>query len=540
MRLGESLLKDGKITQDELKFCLDVHKNNPADRLGQVVEYYGLVRGIDIARFNAEKVGWALFEGEYKPDWDVIKKVGLEFFQEKRIYPLAAEGQPTFVVAFIEIHEATDWLCDHHGYVNAKFVVGIESYLRRELDQLALLDLRRKTGSDLIVIKDIDKNSATALFDEIMEKAVLYGATDIHIEPSEKGVLVRYRIDGTLMSAYVLPKDSSGTFANIVLSRCRKNPSEFHKMHDGRFSFKCFDKEMDVRFSQVPLVTGPKIALRILDKVAVPVTLVELGYSDHNLNLISKAIATPHGVILVTGPTGCGKTTTNHSILNELKNISENIMSVEDPVEIRNPGVSQLQISKDQDISFATALRAFLRQDPDIIMVGEIRDQETAEIAIQAAQTGHLLLSTIHTNDPVGAILRLRDFGVARINISSSLIAVISQRLVKKLCPHCKKEAIVSKEKEPSFTAKYLRQPLQRVYFAQGCQRCFGGYKGRTVVAEVLLMNESIRTLIDQDKVSQIQGLLRARDDYKTILHDAQRLVEEGLTSLEEVVKVLG
>jgi len=280
--------------------------------------------------------------------------------------------------------------------------------------------------------------------------------------------------------------------------------------------------------------------LRLLDKARTSIPLKNLGYSQHNWKLIKQAIKAPHGIILVTGPTGCGKSTTLYAMLNHIKTVEKKILTVEDPVEMNHSLMTQLQVNPHQALTFGKAIRAFLRQDPDIILVGEIRDNETATEAIRASITGHQIFSTLHTNDPVSAILRLKDLGIEAINIASCLNAVVSQRLVRKLCPHCKKGSTAFKSELDPIEAKYFTKDTQTVYAAVGCNKCNNGYWGRTVVAEVCLLDNKIKDLIGRDLIGEIQRLLLCDPDHQTMFDDMRSLLEDGVTSLEEAVRVLG
>src|SRR5208283_5086317 len=297
---------------------------------------------------------------------------------------------------------------------------------------------------------------------------------------------------------------------------------------------------VDVRFSQIPTIHGPSIVLRLLDKARASIPLESLGYSQHNRMLIDQAIVVPHGLILVTGPTGSGKSTTLSAVLNQIKSISKKIITIEDPVEITHSLMSQVEVKQVQELTFGKAIKAFLRQDPNVILIGEIRDKETAEESLRAANTGLQIFSTLHTNDPISAILRLKDLGIDEVNISSCLVAVVSQRLVRKLCPFCKSLLTGVKDMFEPYEAKYLSKDIQPLYKANGCERCRNGYLGRTVVAEVLLIDPEIKELIGRNALGEISSLLRQRGTYKTMVDDMRSLISKGETSIEEAVRVLG
>ena len=299
------------------------------------------------------------------------------------------------------------------------------------------------------------------------------------------------------------------------------------------------ERQVDIRFGQSPSIYGPGITLRLLNKNDTT-PLSELGYSKHHLQLIKLATIKPEGIILVTGPTGSGKSTTLSALLNQLKSIEKKIWTAENPVERTIPLVSQLEINPEQGLTYAAAIRAFLRQDPDIISIGEIRDVETAHETMLAANLGIQIFSTLHCNNPLSAIIRLKDLGVAPFNISCFLTAVIAQRLVRKLCEHCKSPIGVKKDQVDHIAAKYFKELPQVVYRPVGCRHCKGGYFSRTVIAEVMLIDDEIKSLINKDRLGDIAPLLRQRGTYRSMVEDAADRIFNGETSLQEVIRVLG
>lgn len=378
-------------------------------------------------------------------------------------------------------------------------------------------------------------------FSAIMVNAVEMGATDIHIEAYEENVRIRYRMDGGLIEVKRLSKSVLNALVSRVKILSNLDIAERRLPQDGRMKLRILGKEIDFRIAIMPTIFGEKVAIRILDKTTLDMKLDKIGFNEEEYHKVTKAISRPHGIVLVTGPTGSGKSTTLYSVLNYLNNPDVNISTVEDPVEYNIDGINQVQAKPEIGLSFAASLRQFLRQDPDIIMVGEIRDGETAEIAIKAALTGHLVLSTLHTNDAVGTIFRLVNMGVQPYLISASLVMVISQRLIRKLCPECK---VV--DEEASTTLRVLEaNPMEywdkTFYKPSGndCPNCKGsGYKGRMAVHEIFLMNDEIRTMVDAgaplkeiEERAQMQGML-------TLKKDAIDKASRGLTSLTEVLKI--
>lgn len=375
----------------------------------------------------------------------------------------------------------------------------------------------------------------------IINLAIITRSTDIHIEPTGKTTDIRFRIDGLLTPITCLKPDYIPKLANIILTKCEGNPCDY-RIQDGRFDheFSEMARGVDVRFSQIPTIHGPSIVLRLLDRVRASIPLESLGYSQHNQQLINQAIIVPHGLILVTGPTGSGKSTTLSAVLNQIKSISKKIITIEDPVEITHSLMSQVEVDRSQDLTFGRAIRAFLRQDPNVILIGEIRDHETAEETLRAANTGLQIFSTLHTNDPISAILRLKDLGVDAVNIASCLVAVVSQRLVRKLCPFCKSPYTVVQHKLEAYKVKYLSEEIQTLFRANNCGHCHHGYLGRTVVAEVLLIDPEIKEFIGRNSLGEIYSILRQRGTYRTMADDMKSLVLNGETSMDEAIRVLG
>ncbi|MDD5617944.1 MAG: GspE/PulE family protein, partial [Candidatus Omnitrophica bacterium] len=361
------------------------------------------------------------------------------------------------------------------------------------------------------------------------------------IEPEEEISTIRFRIDGILYFKFCIPLEVHNNLINVVFSRAEITVSDFYKFHDARFEHSHSDHPVDVRVSCIPSIYGPALVLRILNANKTLITLGNLGFHKTHFDTIDKVITKPHGIIIITGPTGSGKTTSLYAILNQLKDLSAKIITIEDPIEIKMPLVNQVQINEKQNITFAHATRAFLRHDPNIILIGEIRDADTAQEAIRAAITGHRVLSTLHTNSAVDSVYRLHDLGIDLSHIANSILCVISQRLIRKLCVFCKRRTIVKKDKLPDFFKRHLKEEETeiRAYKAKGCAYCQAGYRGRTVIAEVLRFDEDIRDIISSGKLD----LLRHKNKEKGFVEleqDAIRLVREGMTSLEEAERLIG
>lgn len=374
------------------------------------------------------------------------------------------------------------------------------------------------------------------LINALLTEAVKENASDIHVETYEKRLVVRFRVDGVLREV-VQPKRA---LAALLVSRikvmAKLDIAEKRVPQDGRIALRIGGREVDVRVSTMPSSHGERVVMRLLDKQAGRLSLGQLGMAERDLNVMRNIISKPHGIILVTGPTGSGKTTTLYGSLSDLNDTSRNILTVEDPVEYSLPGIGQTQVNTKVDMTFAKGLRAILRQDPDVVMIGEIRDLETVEIAIQASLTGHLVLSTLHTNTAIGAVTRLQDMGVEPFLLSSSLIGVIAQRLIRVLCDDCKVEAVADAS-ECELLGVDPNQP-PTIYHAKGCDKCNQlGYRGRQGIYEIISIDEKMKTLI-HDQAGEQAMTAHARTLGPSINQDGIRKVLQGSTTIEELLRV--
>ncbi len=403
-------------------------------------------------------------------------------------------------------------------------------------DDMDLASLANSVPETEDLLEQEDDAPIVRLINAILTEAVKTGASDIHIETFEKDLVVRFRLDGVLREI-VKPKRA---LAPLLVSRikvlARLDIAEKRVPQDGRISLRVGGKEVDIRVSTMPSANGERIVMRLLDKQAGRLQLEKLGLTDRDLRLMKKLLARPHGIILVTGPTGSGKTTSLYAGISEINDKSRNILTVEDPIEYNLPGIGQTQVNTKVDMTFARGLRAILRQDPDVVMIGEIRDLETAEISVQASLTGHLVLSTLHTNTAVGAVTRLMDMGVEPFLISSSLLGVIAQRLVRVLCPDCKEPMEVDDETCQFLGVDPASKPV--VYKAVGCPECSHlGYRGRMGIYEVVEIEDNLRHLIHQ-KAGEMELEQEARKLGPGIRADGVAKILAGLTTVEEVVRV--
>jgi len=414
-------------------------------------------------------------------------------------------------------------------------------HILEELDKVgdAEIELEEKKDEDLISSLGQDSAPIVKGVNAIIVRAVQMGASDIHIEPFEKEIKIRYRVDGVLIIVKKMPINLIFGIASRIKIMSDLDIAEKRLPQDGRFRIKMLGRQIDFRVSTLPTVHGEKIVMRILDQGAVNLDLATLGFSEEDLAKVDKVVKSPYGIILVTGPTGSGKSTTLYSVLKLLNKPDVNISTAEDPVEYNLEGINQVQCKPDIGYTFAAALRSFLRQDPDIIMVGEIRDFETAEIAIKAALTGHLVLSTLHTNDAPSSVHRLINMGIEPFMISASILMIQAQRLVRRVCPHCKIPDPDAQKRMDLLGLDPEEYKDVTFYIGEGCETCGGsGYKGRTLVYEVLVVDEKLKESIAKAETTAVVREIARDGGMLTLRECGIKKSIQGITSLEEVLRV--
>ncbi len=490
-------------------------------------------------------------------DKELLSRFNLNYLKTKKILPLYVDNNGVLITAIsnpMNIEVLAVLALVHIG--EADFIVVPPLQLERYIDSLltskatsdAIENISREardrdTASSASAVDAIaqsgedDKVNAPAvqLVDSIIKEAIPLRASDIHIEPFEDRVRVRYRIDGELIERASFPMESYRAISARIKIMSGINIAERRIPQDGRTSIEINNTEYDFRVSTLPTMYGEKFVIRVMDKNAFNFSRRELGFTDAGNALVDKMLAHPHGIILLTGPTGCGKSTSLYTFLKELNKTNVNIVTVEDPIEHGINGVNQVQVNPKADMTFAAFIRSILRQDPNIIMIGEIRDNETAQIAIRAAITGHLVFSTVHTNDAPSTIERLEDMGVDSFLLADALVGVISQRLVKKLCPVCRKKQATNPRE---MLMLGIDEPAE-IYQPVGCQYCNNtGYKGRTAVHEIMYMDEELRQLVN-DKASGIEIRKTAQNKGMLTLSEVcKSYVLEGITSLAELMAI--
>jgi type IV pilus assembly protein PilB len=552
-RLGDILIDENLINEQDLQEALKEQKRSNK-RLGQILVELGLVTEEEIATSLNHQLGILLLTESDKENIkdEIIGILDEEYIRENRVFPIRREGKmlilamenPQNIVAVDEIEEKTNLEVMPRITTPSNIDSLIETYLgERELeefidsiDEIAFEQVVDDDDIDQSLLQEqLEDTPIIKTVNQIIVTGIRHKASDIHIEPMETGTRVRYRIDGVLQTEMVFHQNIHMALVSRIKVMSGLDIAERRKAQDGRINIEFGNIKADLRISILPSVLGEKVVIRIFDKTNLKLSFNSIGFSADNLRKFKELIKKPNGMILLTGPTGSGKTTTLYTALNYLNEDTKNILTIEDPVEYQIEGITQTPVNPKKDMTFARVLRIFLRQDPDIIMVGEIRDKETAETAIQAALTGHLVLSTLHTNSAAGAISRLVNMGVEPFLIADAVIGVVAQRLVRRLCPQCSSDVDST---EYHLVNDYLTADFTALQ-ADGCDFCNQiGYKGRTAVHELLEVTPKIKESIvakdPSDKIEQVaieEGMI-------TLFRDGLDKVNQGITSIEEVLRV--
>jgi general secretion pathway protein E len=559
--LGEILKVSAGLTQEKLEEALATQAEK-GGRLGELLVAAKAVTEEQVARALAAQLDLPFLERIFpdEVDAELVKRVPINFAKQARILPLKLEGETAMLAVADPLDTA---VLDHARMLLGRNVSpqlalastivdainGVYDRSVNEAEQLVgemeaqdLDTLAHELEEPQDLLDTDDEAPIIRLVNSLLFRAAKERASDIHIEPMERELIVRFRVDGVLQEIIKPPKRYQNSIVSRVKIMGQLNIAEKRLPQDGRIRIKLAGRDIDIRLSTIPTTFGERIVMRLLDKSATLLDLAEIGMGVDTLAHVDSIIHRSHGIILVTGPTGSGKTTTLYGALARINTTDLNILTVEDPVEYQLKGIGQMAISPKIGLTFAAGLRSFLRQDPDVIMVGEIRDKETAEIAIQASLTGHLVFSTVHTNDSAGAVTRLVDMGVEPFLVASSLTAILAQRLVRQVCPECREKYTPTAEelREIGITpAELAEYGVTQVYRAVGCPVCArNGYKGRTGIYEFLLVDDDIRQLVLKNVDS---GTIKKRAVEKgmlTLLDDGARKVAAGETTIAEVLSV--
>jgi len=567
-KIGNILVRAGVITQDQLENALSIQKKS-GGLIGQILVKQGYIDRRSLYEFLQKQMGVEYVDIEgIEIDEDIIGLVSPNLAKTHKVIPIekvdgnlkVAMSDPMNIFSIDDLRlttglEIIPCLADeeqisaqlekYYGKASRKTsakeieqkVADLDEEIKKVNEKIAVEITQTEDEDTTIDISDLENAPIVKMVNIIFQKAVATRASDIHIEPQEDCVLIRFRIDGQLVEIMRYDRKILSSIVARIKIISGLNIAEKRIPQDGRIGIKIDDREYDMRVSVLPTMFGEKVVIRIADKEGFNVSKKELGFFEDDLEKFDQIISSPYGIILVTGPTGSGKSTTLYTALRELCKPNVNILTVEDPVESTIKGINQVQVNVKAGLTFATALRAFLRQDPDIIMVGEIRDSETAEIAIRAAITGHLVFSTLHTNDAASSVTRMIDMGIEPFLLSSALVGLIAQRLVRRLCPHCKEAFQPDKNEREILGLKDDEEVT--IYRAKGCNECNNtGYKGRIAVYEILTVNREIKELISKNVSSDVIKDAAIKMGMKTLRMNCTRLVKEGITTIDEMLRI--
>ena len=562
-KLGDMLLEVGILTKEQLKEALELQKQS-GGKLGHILLQLGYVTEEVLLTFLGKQAGMQFISLQEYGDIpeSIIKSVPESVVRRQNLIPIEKKGKkltvamsdPFNVFAIDDLKLMTGFDINIAIAPEKEIKETIEKYytakgsmedVLKDIDKVEDTDLEvveeKDAGVDIVALeKQGGEAPVVKLVNFILGDAVRQRASDIHIEPYEKNFRVRYRVDGVLHEQQPPPKKLQNAIISRIKIMASLDISEHRLPQDGRMKIKVMDHEIDLRVSVLPTSFGEKVVMRLCDSSALCVDLNKLGLEPESLAIFQKNITRPYGIILVTGPTGSGKTTTLYSALSTVNHPDSNIMTIEDPVEFILPGINQVQARPDIGLTFSAGLRSFLRQDPNIIMVGEIRDTETAEIAINAALTGHLVFSTLHTNDAPGTITRLNNMGIEPFLATSTIIMVIAQRLLRTICKYCKEPYEVSSEHVISLGVKPEQLTGKKVtlYHGRGCEHCSQGYRGRLGCYEILEMSDELRELIIKKVPTHVLRQAAIKNGMTTLRDSALRKLLSGVTTVEEVLRV--
>jgi type IV pilus assembly protein PilB len=537
-KIGQMLLKEGAIDKDQLKEAL-LYKTNHNVYLGKALESLEMVTSDQVIQTVSEqlKIPW-VNPLTYKISKDTLKLIKEESCRELNVIPLFYfDDQLTIACSDQNNIYVVDELSEE-TVMGINIVLATDKNIKQSIDLHYNIDGMQDGDSKDITSPTIQIDiEIIEAVNMLLESSINMGASDIHIEPREKDVRVRFRLDGILNEYYTLPRKLLLSIISRIKILSGMNIAETRHSQDGRFRYKFEDKVADIRCASFPTPSGEKIVMRILDISKGIITLENLGFSKTMLKNWDKVVNEQHGLILVTGPTGSGKSTTLYATLNVINSVGVNILTIEDPIEYQLQNINQSQVNEKANVTFSSSLRAMLRLDPDIIMVGEMRDRETIELAIRAALTGHVVFSTLHTNDAASAYTRILNMGVDAFLVTSTIRAVLAQRLIRRLCPKCKKPvkpttAIQKKLELPEDFKRNLFKPV-------GCLECRNtGYSGRVGVYELLLPNEEISEMVNEHATSKEIEKIARKNGMNTLSESARQYVIDGTTSIEEMIRI--
>ncbi|MFT5316963.1 MAG: general secretion pathway protein E [Chlamydiales bacterium] len=553
------ILKDlNKLTSSQVFEAQESCKDNPLNLEDELIRR-AWVTIDDIHHARALQFNMEVYEDLstlYIPE-DIAKKVPYTFAKNHVILPIKLENEQVLVAVSdplnlnaleeiryqlgLDVHAVYSPSQTIMEAINRRYDLeeGIASGLLANMDPSVGKNSHEDKSDSYDLLEEGDNAPVIKLLNAIISEAIQQGASDIHFEPFEKDLRVRYRIDGALHNRHSPPKEYQAQLITRIKVMAKLDIAERRLPQDGRIKLNMGGREIDFRVSTAPVINGERIVLRILDKGNISLGLEHLGMDENTLRKFRDLIKLPEGIVLVTGPTGSGKTTTLYSAIQEISTDEINIMTIEDPVEYKLPNIAQIGIHPKIDLDFAKGLRHILRQDPDVIMVGEIRDGETAEVATQASLTGHLVLSTLHTNDAPSAITRLVDMGIEPYLLTSSLIGVLAQRLLRKICPHCRESYKPSNEELQKLGLQRKDLDNEVLYKGKGCNQCFNsGYKGRHGIYELMIMSNKMKRQVTKDSDATNLREIAIQEGMISLRFQGALLVQEGITTVGEVLRV--
>ncbi len=560
-RLTEILINNKLITKEQLDQALSVQAVK-GGKLSDIIVDLKFIKANELITSLSEGLGLPLIDlKRFKIDFDIVKIVPVDIARHYQIIPISKMGDtitlamadPLNIFAIDHVRALTGFkinpIISSAQDVNQTIELSYPDTTKGIIDGLvkemavSSIELVREEKENAPSVQELDRVSHEApvikVTNMILEESIKKKSSDVLIEPFDKKLRIRFRIDGVLAEQKAVPKAMHASIVSRIKVMSELDIAEHRLPQDGRFKVKILGREVDFRVSILPSSYGEKVALRILDKTQANLDIKKLGFSEYALKTLDKVSLLPHGMILVCGPTGSGKTTTLYAVLKSVDSPDKNIVTVEDPVEFQLEGINQVTAKPEIGLTFAAALRSILRQDPNIIMIGEIRDYETVDIAIKSALTGHLVLSTLHTTTAAGAVVRLVNMGVEPYLINSSLVCVMAQRLVRKICPHCQEAYILKKEVAENLKLDAPGSGKLQFYKGKGCQHCFNtGYSGRTVISEVLQLSSKIRELILASSQEQFIKQQARLEGMKTLREDGLEAALKGQTTIEEVIRV--
>jgi len=551
--LGQRLIEAGLITETQLQNALR-EQARTREYLGRILIRLGYVSEEAVAAALSAQARVKYVDlGQYTPQSEATKLIPENFARQHFLVPLSYVGKvlvvamanPLDIITIDELRRMTKGPVEVVGATQSEVLealdraygVGVGAGWSEVVDQ-SLRHVMARRGAGAVAETDVAQEPPIIkLVESLITRAIQEGATDVHVEPEERLIRNRFRVDGILRQGPDIPKELQGAVTARIKVMSSLDIAENRLPQDGRIDFQFGGRQIDIRVSTFPTIRGENLVLRILDRGKLVLGLEQLGYSPDHLTLFKRVLQSPNGIILVSGPTGSGKTTTLYSALSYLNSEERNIITIEDPVEYEIPGIRQSQINVKAGLTFATGLRHILRQDPDVIMVGEMRDEETVDVAVRSALTGHLVFSTLHTNDAAGAIPRLTDMGAAPFLLASALVMIVGQRLVRSICVGCKEEA----EADPVLLRRLgleAKDDQLKFYRGKGCDKCgMTGYRGRIGIFELLRVTPEMTPLIlERADSGSLQRAARAQG-MRTMLEDGIRKALRGTTTLEEVAR---